>query len=73
MTDPQPLLESQPAMEAHLHHHRHSHRHHRHGPTKRMARILKRYRTPILIVIGLMVLLVVWYMVASYEPKSPLT
>jgi len=70
MPDPQALTGRQSTVERHE---RNSHRRrHRHGPAKRFARKIKRYRTHILVVVGLSVLLVVWYLVASYEPKVPL-
>ena len=71
MSDSEALMGSQPTVERHQ---RTSHprRHHRHGPAKRFARKVKRYRTHIMLVVGLIVLLVIWYLVASYEPKTPL-
>lgn len=72
MMDSRPLIEGQPAVEERIEH-RHGRRHrHRHGPGQRAVRKIRQYRTHILMVVGLIVLLVVWYMVASYEPKSPL-
>jgi len=68
MSDPQALTGSQSSVEQRE---RDSHRRrHRHGPAKRFARKIKRYRTHILVVVGLIVLLVIWYLVASYEPKT---
>ncbi len=70
MSDSRALTEGQPTVRGHERSSKG--RHHRHRPAKHFARKIKRYQTHILIVIGLIVLLVVWYLVASYEPKSPL-
>jgi|NGEPerStandDraft_6_1074524.scaffolds.fasta_scaffold39397_2 hypothetical protein len=71
MSDPQPLIQDQAITDA-KGENRHSRRRHRHSLGKRLARGLKKYRTPILVVAGILLLLIVWYLIATYEPKSPL-